>query len=64
MADPVIRRGVQHVLRPVVPNATHTVMCVCGFAFDAVASSGSEAMTQFLERHRHEGARFTAKKIR
>lgn len=58
-----MERGTQHVKRPVVPNATHVVTCTCGFAHDAVAASGAEAIAQFIERHRHEGATFTAKEI-
>lgn len=57
------QRGVEHVKRPVVPKATHSVTCACGFAHDALAASGAEAIAQFIERHRHEGATFTAKEI-
>jgi hypothetical protein len=61
--EPTAGRRVQHVIVPVVPGATWTVACSCGYAHDAIAATGAEAIAQFIERHRHEGAAFTAKEI-
>lgn len=56
--------GVEHVKGPVVPNATHSVECACGAAFDVKAASQREAVEQITKRHLHPGAQLLAQEIK
>lgn len=59
----MIQRGVEHVRKPIVPNATHSVECSCGYRADVVAPSDSVAVNEMILRHQHPGASFIAQKI-
>jgi hypothetical protein len=54
-----VKNGVEHVKGPIVLGARWIVRCACGFAHDSAASTGAQAMEEFTQRHRHEGAAFT-----
>lgn len=59
----VTSRGVEHVTGPIVPKATHSVECMCGFKADAVATSSEEATDQMRKRHRCHQVSFRVIKL-